>query len=129
MRGESTTVLYRPVGRRELELIRESGFRAFPPPPPGQSKFKPTLTREYAAEVARNWSAKEKTRACSDVYVTRFHVDSAFLSRYSQHQVAGSIHREYFIPAEELDEFNGQIRGIIELVAEYHYPGVPDDAA
>ena len=129
MRRESRTVLYRPVGRRELELIREGGFRAFPNPPPGQSIFKSVLTREYAADVARNWSAKEKTPAYSDVYVTRFYVDSAFLSRYSQHQVAGSSHWEYLIPAEELDELNGHIRGIIELVAEYHYPGVPDDAA
>jgi hypothetical protein len=129
MRGQSTTVLYRPVGRRELELIRAGGFRTFPPPPPGQSIFKPALTREYAAEVARDWSAMEKTRAYSDVYVTRFHVDSAFLSRYSLHQVADSIEREYLIPAGELDEFNDHIRGIIELVAEYHYPGVPDDAA
>jgi DNA-binding Xre family transcriptional regulator len=52
MQGQSATVLYRPVGRRELELIREGGFRAFPPPPPGQSMFKPVLTREYADEVA-----------------------------------------------------------------------------
>src|SRR5713226_2015643 len=129
MPGQSTTVLYRPVGRRELELIRVSTFRAFPPLPPGQSIFKATLTHEHAAEVARAWSAKEKTAVYSDVYVTRFHVESAFLSRYPQHQVAGSSHREYLIPADELDEFNGYIRGIIELVAEYHYPGVPDDAA
>jgi hypothetical protein len=129
MQGQGTTVLYRPVGRRELELIRGGSFRAFPPLPAGPSIFKAAQSREYAAEVARKWSAKEKTPAYSDVYVTRFHVDSAFLSRCSQHNVAGSPHREYLIPAKELDEFNSHIRGLIELVAEYHYPGVPDDAA
>jgi hypothetical protein len=129
LQAVGTTVLYRPLGRRELELIREGGFRAFPPLPPGQSIFKAALTRDYAAEVARNWSAKEKTPAYSDVYVVRFEVDSAYLSRYSPHQVAGSRHREYSIPADGLNEFNGHIRGLIELVAEYHDPGVPDDAA
>lgn len=126
MRREETTVLYRPVGRDELESIRKSDFRAFPPPPAGQPMFKPVLTREYATQVARDWSAKEKTRGYSG-FITRFHVDSAFLSRYAAHQVGNSIHREYWIPAKDIDEFNRHIRGIIELIAEYH--GVPDDVA
>ena len=28
-----TTTLYRPVGQKELDLIREGGFTAFPPLP------------------------------------------------------------------------------------------------
>ena len=28
--GTTTTTLYRPVGQQELNLIRDSGFRAFP---------------------------------------------------------------------------------------------------
>ena len=29
--SEETTILYRPVGEKELALIAESGYRAFPP--------------------------------------------------------------------------------------------------
>lgn len=119
-------MLYRPVGRGELELIRQSGFRAFPPRLPGQPIFHPVVTREYAVEMARDWNAKDRASGYSG-FVTRFSVDSAFLSRYSPHQVRDSIHKEYWIPAQELEAFNQNIRGPIEVIAEYH--GVPDGAA
>jgi hypothetical protein len=34
--------------------------------------------------------------------------------------VGSAIHREYWIPAEELDEFNANIVGTIEVIAEFH---------
>jgi hypothetical protein len=121
-----TTVLYRPVGRAELDLIRQSGFREFPPRSPGQPIFYPVLTREYAEQMARDWNAKDKAVGFAG-YVTRFRVDSAFLSAFTPHHVGSTIHREYWIPAEKLADFNRHIRGRIEVIAEYH--GVPDDAA
>ena len=33
---DEVTVLFRPVGQKELDLIRESGFAAFPPRLPEQ---------------------------------------------------------------------------------------------
>lgn len=36
-------ILYRPVGTKELNLIRESGYRAFPPRLPEQPVFYPVL--------------------------------------------------------------------------------------
>jgi len=39
-------------------------------------------------------------------FVTRFSVDSQFLSKYSLHQVGNAIHKEYWICARELDAFN-----------------------
>jgi len=41
-----TTTLYRPVGPKELELIRHSGFKAFPPRLPAQPIFYPVLTED-----------------------------------------------------------------------------------
>jgi hypothetical protein len=41
--AEGFATLYRPVGKKELELIRASGFRAFPPRLPGQPFFYPVL--------------------------------------------------------------------------------------
>lgn len=37
--SESVSVLYRPVGKAEMEKIADSGFRAFPPRLPEQPFF------------------------------------------------------------------------------------------
>ncbi|HZH29542.1 MAG TPA: hypothetical protein VEY11_02010 [Pyrinomonadaceae bacterium] len=58
MSAQTTTTLRHPVGERELQLIRESGFREFPPRLPGQPIFYPVLNEEYAARIARDWNAK-----------------------------------------------------------------------
>ena len=49
---DETVTLYRPVGAEELDLIRESGFRAFPPRLPEQPIFYPVLTEAYAVKIA-----------------------------------------------------------------------------
>jgi hypothetical protein len=112
-----TTVLYRPVGIDELKLIKESGDKAFPPRLPEQPIFYPVLNEEYATQIARDWNAKHDASKCG--YVTRFQVRSAFLQQYEVQTVGGSEHQEYWIPAEDLEEFNRNIIGEIEVLAEY----------
>ena len=114
---EDLTVLYRPVGQEELDLIRESGDREFPPRLPEQPIFYPVLNEEYATQIARDWNTKSASR---HGYVTRFQVKSNFLHRYDVQTVGGSIHQEYWIPAEDLPEFNRNIVGSIEVIAEFH---------
>ena len=55
---EKTTILFRPVGQEELELIRQSEFKAFPPRLPEQPIFYPVLSEAYATQIARDWNAK-----------------------------------------------------------------------
>jgi hypothetical protein len=111
-----TTTLYRPVGEKELDLIRESDWRAFPPRLPEQPIFYPVLEQSYAIQIARDWN----TRDGGTGYVLRFEVDSGYLSKYPV-QIAGSRkHREYWIPAEELAEFNRHIVRQIELLSTFH---------
>jgi hypothetical protein len=109
------TTLYRPVGPKELELIAASGYREFPPRLPDQPIFYPVLIEEYARQIARDWNVK----ASGAGYVTRFAVVSEFLARYPEQLVGGAIHRELWIPAEELPELNQNIVGLIEVIAEY----------
>jgi hypothetical protein len=71
-----TIMLYRPVGPKELALIRDSGFRAFPPRLPEQPIFYPVLTEEYATKIARDWNVKTSGSGC----VTRFSVRRSFLN-------------------------------------------------
>lgn len=115
---EETTILYRPVGNEELELIRLSDFTQFPPRLPEQPIFYPVLNEQYATQIARDWNAKHNSSKVG--FVTRFRVRNEYLHRYKVQTVGGSMHQEYWIPAEELDEFNRNIVGRIEVVAEYH---------
>ena len=118
-----TTILYRPTGDNELALIRQLNFRAFPPRLYWQPIFYPVLFEEYARKIARDWNAKDGKRG----YVTRFAVETAYLAQFEIHQVGSSLHQEYWIPAEELEEFNLHIVGPIKVIAEYEsLPIIPD---
>lgn len=114
-----TITLFRPTGPKEVALIRESGWKAFPARLPEQPIFYPVLNEEYAAQIARDWNAKNADTGYMG-YVTRFQVRADFLSRYSVQTVGNSTHQEYWIPAEDLPEFNQNIVGLIEVVAEFH---------
>ena len=116
----STTTLFRPVGQQELDLIAAAGFRAFPPRLPEQPIFYPVLNEAYATQIARDWNTKHNDPPVG--YVTRFEVRSDFLDRYEIQVVGGSQHSEYWIPAEELDLFNRNIVGEIEVIAEFRRP-------
>jgi hypothetical protein len=96
-------------------LIREAAMRAFPPRLPEQPIFYPVLSEEYAIKIARDWNVP----ASGQGYVTRFRVSRRFLDRYAIHEVGGHQHREYWIPAEDLEEFNAALIGDIEVVAEF----------
>ncbi|MDY7004363.1 MAG: hypothetical protein SWX82_10515 [Cyanobacteriota bacterium] len=50
--------LFRPVGKKEMELIKESNYCAFPPRLPFQPFFYPVLNEEYAVQIARDWNRK-----------------------------------------------------------------------
>jgi hypothetical protein len=43
--------------------------------------------------------------------LTRFAVKTSYLSKFAVQKVGGFIHEEYWIPAEELPEFNANIVG------------------
>ena len=110
-----TTILYRPVGSKELALIAASGFREFPLGLPEQPIFYPVLDVKYAAQLARSWNAP----AYGAGFVTRFAVNDEFLIRYDVRVVGSRQHREYWIPAEDLDELNRNIVGEIEVIESY----------
>jgi uncharacterized glyoxalase superfamily protein PhnB len=50
---ETTTILYRPVGPKELQLIVDSESGAFPPRFPERPIFHPVLNEELAILIAR----------------------------------------------------------------------------
>ncbi|HST89946.1 MAG TPA: hypothetical protein VLJ14_16355 [Ktedonobacterales bacterium] len=118
MSSTPAITLYRPTGEKELALIRASGLTAFPPRLPEQPIFYPVLTEEYAAQIARDWNARDGHMG----YITRFRVRADFLAGYEVHTVGSSKHREYWIPAADLDAFNRALVGPIEVIAAFHPP-------
>jgi hypothetical protein len=118
--------LYRPVGRKELELIRASGFRTFPPRLPSQPFFYPVLNEDYAIQIARDWNIKDAASGYEG-FVLKFSVHSEFLSKYDIHVVGSSTHREYWIPAADLPLLNSSIVGTIDIVGHYR-PETSTDA-
>ena len=111
----ATTTLYRPTGENELALVAASGYRRWPPRLAEQPIFYPVCNQQYAEMIASQWN----TKGGKVGYVTRFEVDSGFLSRYETHVVGSAICEEYWIPAEELEAFNDAIVGLIEVIGEF----------
>jgi len=111
----SSTILFRPVGSAELELIRASGWREFLARLPEQPIFYPVLNEEYAAQIARDWN----TRDGGTGYVLRFAVETEYLRQFPARTAGARMHREYWIPAEQLEEFNRHLSGPIEIVSEF----------
>jgi len=110
-----TTTLYRPVGQKELDLIKESGWTKFPPRLPDQPIFYPVMNEEYAIQIARDWNVK----ASGAGFVTKFQVRTDYLKKFKVQNVGGQIHNELWVPAEELEEFNDNIVGQIEVTKSF----------
>jgi len=91
-----TTTLYRPIGPKELKLIEDSGWKAFPPRLPEQPIFYPVMNEDYAIQIARDWNVP----ASGSGFVTRFAVEAEYLSRFVEQVVGGAVHRELWVPAD-----------------------------
>jgi hypothetical protein len=110
-----TTTLYRPVGPKELALIEQSGWQRFPPRLPEQPIFYPVMNEEYAIQIARDWNVP----ASGSGFVMKFAVLKDYLQKFKIENVGGPIHNELWVPAEELDEFNDNIVGLIEVTQRF----------
>lgn len=119
--SSETTILYRPVGPKELELIEQSGWTKFPPRLEQQPIFYPVINEEYAIQIARDWNVP----ASSSGFVTKFAVKSDYLKKFEIQNVGGPIHNELWVPDEELEEFNDNIVGQIEVTKKF-YPADTD---
>jgi hypothetical protein len=111
-----TTILYRPVGPRELALIEGSGFKRFPKRLAQQPIFYPVMNEEYAVQIARDWNVP----ASGSGFVTKFSVLTSYLDKFAIQNVGGVIHNELWVPAEDLEEFNDNIVGLIKVTQSFY---------
>ena len=109
--------LYRPVGFKELELIKESEWTQFPPRLPEQPIFYPVLNIEYARQIAKDWNSKSAPHFAG--YVTEFEIDDQYIKVFKVRIVGSSMHKEIWVSAEELANFNRHIIGKIHVAETY----------
>jgi hypothetical protein len=76
------------------------------------------LNEEYATFIAREWNTKDAGSGFVG-YVLRFCVRTDYLTKFQVQKVGGATALEYWIPAEQLTEFNENIVGTIEVVGRY----------
>jgi len=100
---------------KELALIKASGWKEFPPRLPEQPIFYPVTNEKYATQIARDWNVRQSGAG----FVTRFQICAEFAARYPVQKVGGTMHTELWVPADELAEFNHNIVGQIEVIAEF----------
>ena len=112
---EKIVVLYRPTGPKELELVKASGWKRWPPRLPDQPIFYPVTNEDYAVQIARDWNVPDSGVG----FVTRFHVRASFMDRYPVKTVGARMHTEWWVPAEDLEELNDNIVGLIEVIHEF----------
>ncbi len=109
-------ILYRPVGSKELELIKQSGYTKYPPRLPEQPIFYPVLNKEYAIEIAA-WNVKWNDDHKG--YVTKFEIDDKYVMQFEVHTVGKHYHKELWILAEELETFQKHMIGKIQVIGEF----------
>jgi hypothetical protein len=111
----NVTYLYRPVNQAELDLIERNNWKSFPKRLPEQPIFYPVMNIEYAIQICKDWNVP----AYGLGYVTKFGVNTDYLTKFQVENVGGEIHNELWIPAEELNEFNDNIVGNIEITHKF----------
>ena len=104
--------LYRPTSPQELELVKQNGYNLWSARLPEQPIFYSVTNGEYAKQIA----IQRNTKDSGIGYIARFQVKKAFMDKYPIQKVGGVIHTEWWIPAEDLNELNTNIVGLIQLM-------------
>lgn len=115
----TTITLYRPIGQKELDLIKESNFKRFPPRLDWQPIFYPVLDYEYACTIARDWNTNDDANG-NVGYVTRFEIPKDYADHFDVQNVGAHNHNEFWVPSEELNTFNEKIVNGIEVVKAFY---------
>lgn len=100
-------------------LILETSSTRFPPRRPEQPIFYPVLNQEYAEQIASQWNATSAQSGYAG-FVTAFEIETSYVAHFKAHTVGSSQHRELWIPAEELEDFNQHLVGPIRLLNAYY---------
>jgi hypothetical protein len=114
-----TKNLYRPVGQIELDLIKDSAYKSFPPRLSWQPIFYPVLDYDYACSIAKDWNTNDDLNG-NVGYVTKFDISENYFNSFEIQNVGAKNHNEFWVPSEDLEEFNSNIIGTIQVVKAFY---------
>ena len=77
------------------------------------------MNQAYAEQIAFEWNTKDEFSGYAG-YVTAFSLPETYLSQFPVQNVGGDIHNELWVPAEQLEEFNNNIEGVISVVKSFY---------
>ncbi|MFZ0284641.1 MAG: hypothetical protein WAL32_05380 [Terriglobales bacterium] len=84
---------------------------------------------EYASQIAKDWNTRDENSGFAG-YVTEFVVSDSYIEKFEPHLVGSRSHVEFWIPANELDEFNASLQGLISVQEAFFGEGfrgwIPD---
>jgi hypothetical protein len=90
---------------------------------PEQLFFYPVANEAYATQIARDWNTSDEASGFVG-YVLRFSVETSYLLNFPARQAGAAVHQEYWVPADQLAEFNEHMVGLIEVVARFPPTGL-----
>lgn len=111
-----TITMYRPCGPKEMILLEENDFKAWPSRLTEQPIFYPVTNEKYAIEI-NQWNVRQFGIG----YITEFDVIKTFVDRYEVKTVGAKHHTEWWVPAEDLDELNDNIVGNIRIIGKQEH--------
>jgi hypothetical protein len=79
------------------------------------------LNECYAREIAEKWNSRYPDSQYTG-YVTTFEIEDSYICQFDVHTVGASYHQEFWIPAEDLVEFNRHIIGKIQILLLRSFP-------
>ena len=111
-------ILYRPVGSKELELIKQSGYTKYPPRLPEQPIFYPVLNEKYANEITMKWNVRYDSSQKG--YVTKFEIDDEYFQHFDIHTVGASYQQEIWVLAQAMEKMHQHMIGKIQVICEIY---------
>jgi hypothetical protein len=111
--------LYRPVGQKEMILVKESGWSRFPPRLEWQPIFYPVMNQQYAEQIAKQWNTEDEFSGYVG-HVLAFEIPEEYISKYPIQNVGGELHNELWVPSSELEHLNNNINGLIRIVCSFY---------
>lgn len=108
---KDTVTLYRPMNKAELDLIKETDWKKFPPRLDFQPFFYPVTNLVYARQINK-WNLDRY----GEGFIVEFDISKGYLKNYELKTVGDKdVATEYWIPSEKLEEFNNNIKDRIRL--------------
>ena len=111
--------LYRPVGLQELQKILNFESEKFPQRQVWQPILYIVENYGYAEQIAKGWNLKDENSGFSG-YILEFTISDDYINNYELKQVGDKTHMEYWIPAEDTENFNKNLTSKIKIINAFY---------